>query len=179
MKKKLVKALALSLALTSVLGGTLTANAEGLTAEGDTGQQNTEVEFVVTNDDLGGGVVVTVPAKLTLANDGSGNFANAGNVSAYGYLSDTQRLEVKAPTEIDLTNTSNANMTPKGTVTFGTDNTDYWSASELYAGTTQGGGTAAEKEFGVSAAINQEGITLGTYQGTVIFDCTIVAADTN
>lgn len=173
MKKKLYSALALALAFTSVLGGTMPAHAEGLSEEGDTTTAQTSFSFTTESDNLGG-IIISVPETMVLQWDEDAETYNANDsVSAYGYLGSSLQLEIKAPGQVQFSNQDVAEAAGLiGNIDFGDDNTQYWSSEQLYAGVAD---STAIDARAVTCAINDKtGIQVGTYTGKTDFTITIV-----
>lgn len=173
MKKKISSLLALVLMLTSVLGGTTLAYADGLSAEGDTATAQTSFSFTTESENLGG-IIISVPEAMVLQWDEEADTYTAEDtVSAYGYLGSRLQLEVVAPGQVQFSNQDVSEAAKLiGTIDFGTDNKQYWTSEQLYAGVAD---ASAIDEREISCAINDKtGIQVGTYVGRTDFAITIV-----
>ena len=170
--------LAVALASTMVLGGTITANAQTINVTGDTATGSSPTSFSVTADMLAGGdLVITVPDGLTLAqNEGKTAFESSANVNAKGNINPAKRVVVTTPTDITYSHADDDSVTADGTVTFGTaDGTNQmttWSAKELHDGGTSG----VNKPISATVPMTEVEY-IGTYNATVHYNISVEAKE--
>lgn len=127
--------------------------------------ESTSTAFTVDEEALGGGLVVTIPASLELSQDASGDFVANDVVSAYGNMNPSKTLKVSTSNEITYTNEDAVDITATGSVTFGTDGTEEWTAEQTRDSIT----TLDNRNIGVTVA--KENIDyVGTYNSTVYFN---------
>ena len=167
--------LAVALASTMVLGGTITANAQTINVTGDTATGSSPTSFNVTADMLeGGDLVITVPDSLTLEYSAeNGNFTKEAQVNAKGNINPAKQVVVTTPTNVTYTHADDASITADGTVTFGTeDGTNQktsWSAVELHDGGTTGVSKA------LSSVVEKSEVEyIGEYTATVTYTISVV-----
>lgn len=170
--------LAVALASTMALGGTITANAQTIDVTGDTATGSSPTSFSVTADMLeGGDLVITVPDGLTLAqNEGKTAFESSANVNAKGNINPAKQVVVTTPTDITYSHADDNSVTADGTVTFGTeDGTNQktsWSAKELHDGGTSG----VNKPISATVPMTEVEY-IDTYNATVHYNISVEAKE--
>lgn len=171
MRKRLV---ALMLASTMVIGGTITANAQTIPVTGDTATGNSPTSFSVTADMLeGGDLVITTPDSLTLDYDSDNNqFSKSSQVNVKGNINPAKKVVITTPTDITYTHADDSTVTAEGAVAFGTvdgsNQKTEWSAVEL----KNGGSTGVNKDISSTVA-KSEVEYIGTYNATVSFNISL------
>lgn len=164
------KLVALALATSMMLGGTLTAFAQDVSLTDGSGTGTTPTTFTTTADMLeGGDLVVSIPDALTLSqNEGKTAFEASNNVSAKGNINPAKKVVVTTPTNTTYTHVDDVSVTADGTVTFGiTDGVNQkteWSASELHTG----GATGVAKPITANVPMSEVEY-IGDYNSSVIF----------
>lgn len=166
--------LALAMAGTMLVGGTLTAYAQDISVTGDTATGSSPTTFEVTAEMLGGDLVVTVPDTLTLEYDSENSqFSKTSQVNAKGNINPSKKLEVSVPTDITYLHADDGSVDAEGTLSFGATDGDNqkstWLASDL-----QGGGSAGVDKDLTSTVPLSEVEYIGTYEATVTFDIELV-----
>lgn len=150
------------------------AFAADVPVSGGTATGSTPTSFTVDASVLGGDLIVSVPADMTLTYDSaSSTFKSDDVVSAKGRILTSKKLEVKTPTSITYKNADDNSITVPGTVTFGSasgsDQVTEWSAAELLASLT----TLDERD--ISASVNKSDISyIGTYNATITYNINVV-----
>lgn len=172
MKRKSILAALLTTVLLATNG--VSVFASNVNVIGDTATGNTPTSFEVDTNILGGDLVVSIPADLTLTYDSaSGTFKDTDVVTANGRILASKKLEVKTPTTVTYKNEDDNSITVDGTIAFGTTSGDYgveeWSASELLTSIT----SPVEKD--ITATVNKTNISyIGTYKATVTYNISVV-----
>lgn len=88
--------------------------------ESDTADGETLTKFEVDNTILGGDLIVSIPAEMTLEYDAtSETMTKADYVSASGRCGANQKLEIRTATSITYKDDKKAEITVPGTVAFG------------------------------------------------------------
>lgn len=170
MKKKLV---ALMMVSTMLVGGTLTAHAQEIAVSGDTAEGSSETSFEVTAEMLGGDLVVTVPDTLTLEYDeDNSQFSKTSQVNAKGNINPAKKLEVSVPASVTYLHADDNTVDAVGALTFGTDQTETWTASSLRAGGTSG----VDKDLTSTVPLSEVEY-VGTYEAAVTFNIELVDAN--
>lgn len=130
------KVFILALIVTQLLSFPITVHAEEQTVEVATGSalQITTTSFEADEDVIGGGVVVSVPTNITLTYDKELEaYIGTGSVYAKGRISDTQYVEVSIDPTIIYQNLDVEGVFVEGSVDFGTEGVEVWTAEEVKA----------------------------------------------
>lgn len=165
-----VAALSLVAAIPSI--GVFAAGTQTIEVTGDTAEGSADTDFVVTADMLGGGLVVTIPDKVTLDYNKEDNvFKKDTTVNAKGYVDVDKELTVEIPTAVTYTLENNASYTADGTVAFGTASGDNqvteWSQTELK---TKSEGTLVGIDKALSVTVDGDDVDdIGIYKTELIF----------
>ena len=126
----------LALVVAQLFSFPITVHAEEQTVEVATGSalQVTTTSFEVDENVIGGGVVVTVPTNLALAYDEEAEaYIGTGYVSAKGTISSKQYVEVSIDPTIIYQNLDVEGVFVEGSVNFGTEGVEVWTAEEVKA----------------------------------------------
>lgn len=162
MKNKVIITAVIAALITSQ---TATVFGASLSNVGDTQSRETLASFDATASDLGG-VVVSVPEKMTLAKDSNDTFQASDYVTAYGQIGADVRLRVTASESILYTNKDVEDATKvTGIVDFGTK---YWSSDELFQG-YKDHDNAVKNAVTISIA-DMSSMQPGEYDGSVPFE---------
>lgn len=163
--------LGLAMAGAMLLGAVPVSAAQiNVPADPGTATGNTPTQFEVTEDMLGGGLVVSVPDELILQYSAEDqNFSASDNVNAKGNINPAKKLNITTPATVTYLHEDDATVDAVGTIDFGTENTETWSANEL----------RVAKDAGVDKAIKStvpmsEVEYVGTYSTTINYDINVV-----
>lgn len=171
-RKSLIATLVASVLL--LTSGVSVFAASDVNVSGGSATGSTPSSFSVDTSVLGGDLVVTIPAELTLTYDSaSGTFKTTDVVTANGRILASKKFEVKVPSTVTYKNQDDNAITVDGAIGFGTTSGSYqieeWSASELLTSMT----TPVNKN--ISATVNKDDIDyIGTYKATVTYDFSVV-----
>ena len=152
----------------------LTVFASDLDVSGGTATGSTPTSFEVDTSILGGDLVVSIPAEMTLTYDSEKEkFVDEDFVSASGRILASKKLVVKTPTNVTYKNTDDNAITVDGTIAFGVvvdaDGVENWSAAELLTGLT----TPVEK--GITATVEKADISyIGEYSTAITYNISVV-----
>lgn len=164
MKKKRV--------LASLMCGLMLIPSNSLVAFASTSE--TPATFTATAEMLGGDLVINIPDSLSLSKDGN-NFVGTGTVSAQGVTNPTAVLSVSTNTTLAYVNQSDTSIKANASVSFGTDGTAQWTASELKANVD----AADKKSFQVTATVPMSEIEyIGEYASNIVFNISLSKSDT-
>lgn len=172
--KKMKRFLATLLTGVMLMSNGVVAFAADVPVSGGTATGSTPTSFTVDNTVLGGDLVVSVPADMTLTYDSSSStFKSADVVSAKGRILASKKLEVKTPTAITYKNDDDNSITVPGTITFGSvsgsDQLTEWSAAQLLTSLT----TLDSRN--ITASVNKNDISyIGTYKATINYNIDVV-----
>lgn len=116
----------------SVFASNTTAFAQDIQMETKTATGSAISSFDVDAGVIGEGIVVSIPSQLDLVYDAeSKQYICEETVSAKGIIDEGESLSVTVDTEIIYTHTSKEDVSVIGTVDFGTDGTETWTADEM------------------------------------------------
>lgn len=161
--------LGLALAATMMLGA-VPVSAAQINVTGDTATGNTPTQFEVTEDMLGGGLVVSVPDELVLQySKDNQNFSASDNVNAKGNINPSKKLNITTPATVTYLHNDDATVDAVGNIDFGTENTETWSANELRVAKDKGVDKAIKSTVPMS-----EVEYVGTYSGTINYNINVV-----
>ena len=164
MKKKRV--------LASLMCGLMLIPSNSLVAFASTSE--TPVTFTATAEMLGGDLVINIPDSVSLSKDGN-NFVGTGTVSAQGVTNPTAVLSVSTNTTLAYVNQSDTSIKANASVSFGTDGTAQWTASELKANVD----ASDKKSFQVTATVPMSEIEyIGEYASNIVFNISLSKSDT-
>lgn len=169
MKNKVIITAVIAALITSQ---TATVFGASLSNVGDTQSRETLASFDATASDLGG-VIVSVPEKITLTKDSNDTFKDSDYVTAYGQIGADVRLRVTASESIEYTNKDVEDATKvTGIVDFGTK---YWSSDELFQG-YKDHDNAVKNAVTISIA-DMSSMQPGEYDGSVPFEIELEKID--
>lgn len=165
------------LVATMLVGGTFTVNAQNIPVTGDSTTGSSPSSFDVTADMLGGDLIVTVPDTLTLDYDAQNRqFSKTSQVNAKGNINPAKNLEVSVPTDIVYIHSENNTADAQGTLsfgaTYGNNQKEVWTASDLRAG----GALGINRDLTSTVPLSEVEF-VGTYEATVLFDINLVDAN--
>ncbi len=149
--------------------------------ESDTADGETLTKFEVDNTILGGDLIVSIPAEMTLEYDAtSETMTKADYVSASGRCGANQKLEIRTATSITYKDDKKAEITVPGTVAFGVAEDDKqlenWTAVELLTG-VKTPDSIVKKD--ISATVQKSDIDyIGSYSSVIQYNITVVTTDT-
>lgn len=172
MKRKSV--LAFLLTGVMLVSGGISVFAADANVTGGTTTGSTPTSFVVDSSVLGGDLIVSVPADLTLIYDeDTGTFINDDVIIAKGGITADKKLEVKTPGTVTYVNGEDNAITIDGVVTFGNASGDdmvtEWSATELYANVKNPVGKP------ISVEVDSEDLVcIGSYSTTITYNFSVV-----
>lgn len=157
--------------LASLLCGVTVFTSSGVQAFADT--QSTVSDFTATADILGGDLVVTVPDEVPLEKSGD-NFVGTGTVTAHGTTNPKSVLTVWTNPEITYENQYKTDITVNADVTFGTDCTAQWTASELKDNITAN----PKSGYEVTATVPFSEVEyIGEYKTNILFNIELSSSD--
>lgn len=152
-----------------------------ISVESDTADGETLTKFEVDNTILGGDLIVSIPAEMTLEYDAtSETMTKADYVSASGRCGANQKLEIRTATSITYKDDKKAEITVPGTVAFGVAEADKqlenWTAVELLTG-VKTPDSIVKKD--ISATVQKSDIDyIGSYSSVIQYNITVVTTDT-
>lgn len=157
--------------LASLLCGVMLVPSNSLVAFAGTSE--TPASFEATADMLGGDLVITIPDSVSLSKSGD-NLVGSGTVTAQGVTTPTNVLSVSTDPTIVYTNQSETSIKANADVTFGTDGTAQWTASELKANVD----ATDKKSYTVTAAVPMSEIEyIGEYTSNIVFNISLAKSD--
>lgn len=131
---------------------------------------NTQLNFTVTPDMLGGDLIVSIPAEMTLFyNSSTGKFVKSDYVSAKGGIAPDHHLEVSAPTSVTYTHKDKSSIKVNGSIGFGNNGKEVWSAEQLIDGLV----TPQKRDVTASASISDIKY-VGNYGTNLVYNIQIV-----
>lgn len=157
--------------LAGMLSCFIVASSGGVSAFADT--KTADTSFTATADMLGGGLIVTIPDNVALTKSGD-EFVGTGKVTAQGITSPKSVLSVSTNPKITYANQYKSDITVDASVSFGTDCSASWTASELKANLT------AEPKLGydITATVPFSKIDyIGTYKTNILFNISLSTDD--
>ena len=153
----------------SLAVGNTTAFAQDIMMETKTATGSAISSFDVDADVIGGGIVVSIPSSLDLAyNAETKQYICEETVSAKGLIDEGESLTVTVDTEIIYTHTSKEDVSVVGTVDFGIDGTETWTADEMAES------LETLDSRGIVITVDAEDLEhVGSYSTEMFFDITI------
>lgn len=136
MKKRFLVAMLTMACLVTTISGSISHAASQKLEITDSGVGVSDTLFQVTPEMLGGGLLVTVPDKISLSYDSTEKkFTKTSVVNAKGYITVGKCLKVSVPTSITYIMEKAEDSTATGTISFGvaddTNQVTTWSINEL------------------------------------------------
>lgn len=178
-KKFLSLAVALACVVSAIpytysLAGTKQIEVTGTSASG-----TSDTSFKVTADMLGGGLLVTVPDRISLTYDGEHErFTKTSIVNAKGYIEVGKKLDVSVPTAITYTYEESVDKTADGTISFGTTSGSKqitsWSITEL---TSKSGNDIVGTNKNITVSVDDSEVEdVGIFDSLINFTISIANA---
>lgn len=174
MRKKVVTSLVALMTVANL--GVLPVQAGTISGEG-TGQ--TQAEFTVTAEDLGGGLTVTIPDKVVLVKQPTGViYEGTGTVTADGSIEPDKTVEIGVVGKrVEYTNSIVSTIKASGRARFdsATDVSDFGTnvMSEAYAKITAENLATGNPTITLGLDTDGEIKYMGTYTGVVDFNVSI------
>ena len=129
-------------------------------------------QFTATAEMLGGDLTVIIPDSIPLSKVDD-NFTGTGEVTAYGVVNPTSVLSVSTDAKATYVNQSENSVTVDADVTFGTEGTAKWNASELKANID----AETKKSYTVTASVPMTSIEyIGEYTSNIVFNISLGTA---
>ena len=187
---KRVKVLtALVMALTLLFGSSISVfAATDVSVDADSKTGTCDSTFTATAENLGGGLVVSIPADLDLTWDaGSSSFIKSDYVTVKGNVAATKKVDISIPTYVDwaLQGGASTSHPASGTVQFTTkvpaqktisDVTDYMTTETYTAEQVRTSNTTPDQRT-LKASVSADTIpVIGEYKATVTFYIEILDA---
>ena len=131
----------------------------------------TPSRFEVTEDMLGGGLVVSVPNDLHLSlNSKKDLFTSSGVVTAKGNINPAKRLKIYTDTKSSYTHADKNSLSFNADVEFGSGGTVYYSATELKNNLTLQNPTS----YNVNVSAPYSDVSyIGEYESNILFNISV------
>lgn len=162
----------LSLIGVLTLAMSMNVYAADVTVTSNSHSDDIPTSFTVTDDMLGGEVILSVPSEmvLTLSADGL-KLTDTDTILAKGDIVASKHLELSVPTSLTYKNDADTSIEVPGSLTFETNGYTEWSADELEANLT----SPTYKD--ISVDVDMDDIDyIGVYRATITYN---VKVETN
>lgn len=127
--------------------------------------------FEVTEDIVGGGLVVTIPDSLDMTKADNGWYTSSGTVTAKGNINPSKRLKVSTDLSVTYAHKDKVGLGVLANVEFGTKGVSYFSVDELKANLT----SPETKKVPVTTKVESSDIQyLGEYKSDIVFQVSVV-----